>query len=465
MTLDVENPYLSLADLARAYRSGAARPSEVTRAQLDRIERLNPKIGAFQTIYAEDAMMMAEAADRLFATGMAVGPFHGIPFGLKDICDVEGRVTTGGSKAMAHRVSPVTGTLARRLFAAGGIMLGKTKTVECAFGGWGTNQKMGTPWNPWDMDTPRVPGGSSSGTGTGVAAGMAICGVGTDTGGSVRLPAAYCGLVGLKVTEGRLPTDGILPLSHTLDTPGPMARSVEDALLMFLAMDGAEGWAIERDQRKAQGLFGDLARGVTGLRLGIMDAQERAACAADVLDAYDAALDLLRHLGADLVPFSASRPYADLTAACGTLIGAEGYFHHRNLYDQPDLPLDEDVRGRMLAARDVTALDYQQMLVDRARGKAGYLDLMNGFDALLTPSMTTTAPALKDVDQAISPGHFTRHVNYFGMCALSVPSGLSEAGLPTSLQVIARPDDEAMALRVGAAFEAARSPIAWPELT
>lgn len=464
MRIDPRDPYLSLADLAQAYRAGTTRPSEVVKAHLDRIARVDPRLGAFQTVYAEEAMMQAEAADRMFATGAALGPFHGIPFGLKDICDVEGRVTTCGSKAMADRMSPTTGALARRLFGAGGIMLGKTKTVECALGGWGTNQHMGTPRNPWDMDTHRVPGGSSSGTGVGVAAGLAVCGVGTDTGGSVRLPAGFCGLVGLKVTEGRLPTDGVWPLSHTLDTPGPLARSVEDALLMFLAMDGAEGWAIERDRQNGAGAFADLHKGAGGLRLGILDAQERAACTADVLAGYDAALDVLRSLGAKLVPFSASSSYADLTSVCGTLIATEGYFHSGHLYDDPALPMDEDVRARMLAGRDVSARAYQGMLTDRNVAKARYLALMQGMDALLTPSMTTTAPAVAEVDQAVSPGHFTRHVNYFGMCALSVPSGLSDAGLPTSLQIIARPDDEGMALRVGAAFEAAGPSTRWPEL-
>jgi aspartyl-tRNA(Asn)/glutamyl-tRNA(Gln) amidotransferase subunit A len=401
----------------------------------------------------------------MFDAGQSLGPFHGIPFGLKDICDVEGRVTTGGSKAMADRISPVTGTLARRLFAAGGIMLGKTKTVECAFGGWGTNQHMGTPQNPWDMQVARAPGGSSSGTAASVAAGLTVCGVGTDTGGSVRLPAGFCGLVGLKVTEGRLPTDGILPLSQTLDTPGPLARSVEDALLMLCAMDGTPGWQVARDWREGTGPFASLHAGITGLRLGVLDAAERAACAPDVLEGYDAALQVLRHLGAELAPFSAPRPYGDLTVTCGTMIATEAYANHGHLYDRADLPMDEHVRGRMLGGRGVTAAAYLRALAERAEAKAEFLALMQGFDALLTPSMTATAPPLDEIDQAALPGYFTRHVNYFGMCALSVPSGLSEDGLPTSLQIVARPDAEAMALRIGAAYEGARPPMHYPELT
>lgn len=454
----------ALTALSDDYRSGALKPSTVVRAHLDRIERLEPEIGAFQAVYAEDAMMAAEAADRMFAAGHRIGPFHGIPFALKDICDVEGRVTTGGSKAMEARISPATGTITHRLLAAGGIMVGKTKTVECALGGWGTNQHMGTPRNPWDRASHRIPGGSSAGTGAGVAAGFAVCGVGTDTGGSVRLPAGFCGLVGLKLTAGRLPTDGIIPLSHTLDTPGPLARSVVDALVMFEVMDGVEGHVMDRNRRDARGLHAMLDKGVRGLRLGILDDVERAECTADVLAAYDAALEGLRGLGAELDVFSSPRPYRDLTAASGRLIAAEGYYHHGHLYDRPELPMDEDVRARMLAGRDVTAAEYLAIRDDRAEMTATYSASMMGFDAVLTPTMTTTAPRVEDADQAVSPAHFTRHVNYLEMCGLSVPTGLAPDGMPTSLQVVARGHDEAMALRVGAALESALPRLDYPDL-
>lgn len=464
MTFDADAPYPSLTALAAAYRDGSVTPSEVTRAHLARITRVDTKIGALQALYADDALLQAEAADRLMAAGASLGPFHGIPFVLKDLCDVAGRITTGGSKAMATRMSSVTGTVAARLLAAGGILLGKTKTVECALGGWGTNQHMGTPRNPWDMDAHRIPGGSSSGTGAGVASGLAVCGVGTDTGGSVRLPAGFCGLVGLKVTEGRLPNDGILALSHTLDTPGPLARSVKDAALMFMVMDGIAGSKIAQDLETDGGLFGDMARDIKGLHLGVLNDAERAMCTADVLAAYDASLEVLAGLGATFDVFEAQARYADLTAECGTLIATEGWFHRADLYARDDLPLDTAVRTRMMAGRDVSAARYMSMLAARQQQSVEFLRRMQGFDALLTPSMTTTAPCLSDVDEAVAPSHFTRHVNYFGLCAASVPSGLSEAGLPTSLQVIARPHAEAMALRIASAFEGARPALTYPAL-
>ena len=239
--------------LARDYDSGRSTPEEAVSELLATIDRLDSTIEAWQALYADDAIDAAVAATKARAAGHRIGPFHGIPFALKDIVDVQGRVTTAGSKAWASRLSPSTALIARRLLAAGGVLLGKTKTVEFALGGWGTNQHMGTPRNPWDAENARVPGGSSSGSGAAVASGMTPCAIGTDTGGSVRLPAALCGIVGLKTTEGLIPTDGIVPLSHTLDTPGPMARSVADATLMFDVLTGRDQSSIDDDWRQGTG--------------------------------------------------------------------------------------------------------------------------------------------------------------------------------------------------------------------
>jgi aspartyl-tRNA(Asn)/glutamyl-tRNA(Gln) amidotransferase subunit A len=463
MPTEPTDPFISLAELSEAYQTGTARPSQVIEAHLERIARLDPKIGAYQVVYADEARFAAEAADKAIASGHRIGPFHGIPFGLKDICDLEGRITTGGSLAMKNRVSPATGTLTRRLVAAGGIVLGKTRTVECAFGGWGTNQRMGTPWNPWDMETHRVPGGSSAGSAAALAAGMAVCAVGTDTGGSVRLPAAFCGLTGLKVTEGRLPTDGILPLSHTLDTPGPLTRSVLDALLMFEVMDGREGWAMDRDRAAGTGLYAVLGQGIAGLRLGALDDRERTACSAEVLDAYDAALETLRDRGATVDVFTPPRSYADFTIANGRLISAEAYAHHGTMYDDPENPMDEDVRPRVLAGRGITAADYIHILRDRRVAQVAYYEAMCGFDAVLTPTITAAAPAIAEVDQSVSPGHFTRPFNYLGMCGLALPTGLTPNGLPTSLQIVARGGEEALVLRIGAAMESAQPILTRPD--
>jgi len=456
------SPLDTIAGLAKAYRDGSLRPSQATRGYLDRIAKHGAAIGAYQAVWAEKAMQAAEAADKAFAAGTVIGPFHGIPFGLKDIFDVEGTVTTFGSKAMADRVSPVTGTMVKRLIGAGGIILGKTKTVECAFGGWGTNQKMGTPFNPWDMETHRVPGGSSSGSAAAVSGGLAAGAIGSDTGGSVRLPAAFCGLVGLKVTANQLPLDGIMSLSQTLDTPGPIVQTVRDAVILYEVMLGREGWAMEEGAAKGDGLYGLLDKGVQGLKLGVMNDAERAVCNADILDAYDMAVERLKALGAIIEVFDAPFGYGDLAAMNGMIIAVEGYQNHGAYYDDPNAPMDEDVRARMMGGKKLAAWEYVRSLEQRKAKTAQFLNAMKGFDALLTPGTPAVACPVEEADQTTTPGYFSRPFNFLEMCGMTLPISLNPQGLPTSMQVVGRGHDEGMVLRIGAALERDLPPIGRP---
>jgi len=456
--------FAGIGDLADAYRDGRTSPVAALDRYLARIAELDTELGAWQAVYADEARAAAEAATAAIRSGHRIGPFHGIPFALKDIVDIEGRVTTGGCAAWRERISPQTATIARRLIAAGGILLGKTKTVEMAMGGWGTNQRMGTPRNPWDPNVARTPGGSSSGSGVAVAAGLAACAIGTDTGGSVRLPAAYCGIVGLKVTERLLPTDGIIPLSHTLDTPGPMTRSVEDTALMFETLLGRHPGDTERDRERRAGLFAAVDRGAQGLRLGSLSEAERQGVADDVLAVYDEALERLRSLGADIVPFEPPSPFDTMKDGCFAIIAAEGYYHHGELYEDETAAVDEDVRPRILAGRGLAARDYIEALEARERESARFLERMRALDAVLTPTTATAALPLEDVDQGDTPARFTRTANYLALCALNVPAGLTASGLPVGLQIMARGNDEAMAIRAGAALEAARGPLLPPPI-
>ncbi len=444
----------TIESLSAAYATQQVKPSTVVNAHLQAIEKHNPRLGAYQTVFFDEALQAAEAADKAFKSGCRVGPFHGIPFALKDIYDLEGHICTNGSLALKDRISPVTGTIVRRLLAAGGIVLGKSKTVEFAFGGWGTNQKMGTPWNPWDMKNHRVPGGSSSGSGVATAAGLAVCGIGSDTGGSVRLPVAYCGITGLKVTEGQLPCDGITPLAQTLDTPGPLTQTVADTVILYEIMLGHSGVHIDRDRQAGNGLYGMMTKGVRGLRLGRMTKSERDNCSSDVLAGYDQSLETLQSLGVIIEEFSSPFDYANLADDNGAIIAIEAYNNHRHLYEDRTAPMDEDVRKRMLTGKTYLAHDYVRMLETRRNQCDEFNQAMRGFDAILTPTFTSVAPKVADINQDISPGHFTRPFNYLAMCGLSVPIGLTGDGLPNSLQVVARGNDEAMAIRIGASIEA-----------
>lgn len=455
---------LSITEMATGYRNGNLTPTEVIDATLRRVEKLEPKLGAFDLVLADTAREAADAATRAIRTGHVIGPFHGIPFALKDLIDVAGHVTTGGTMVHADRVATETAQIAKRLLAGGGILVGKTKTVEVAYGAWGTNTVRGTPWNPWDATTHRTPGGSSSGSGVSVAAGMAGCAVGTDTGGSVRIPAGWCGLAGLKVTEGRLPLTGIQPLSHTLDTPGPMARTVRDATIMFETMDGRHPTAIADDMAREAGLHGALVQGVRGLRLAILSDAERGGIDQPVLDHYDAAVQRLQALGAETVKMDLAASSEEMRDGTGLIISCDGYYHHGEMYELPSNQVDQDVKPRILAGRDVTARQYIAMLEKRRQTQARVLEGLRGISAYLTPTLTTPPRPIAEVDQSKTPARFTRIVNYLGFCAMSVPMGIVDGEGPTSLQVVARGNDEAMAIRIAAAFECDRGPLPVPPM-
>jgi aspartyl-tRNA(Asn)/glutamyl-tRNA(Gln) amidotransferase subunit A len=449
----IDPVWATVAELSRAFGARTLSPVDVVDALLERIRRRNPRLHAFIAVYEADARLAAEGADRAIRSGHRVGPLHGVPIALKDLVDLEGRVTTGGSKVWANRVSPVTAALAEQLIAAGMIVLGKTHTVEFAMGSWGTNTHMGNPMNPWDLAVHRTPGGSSSGSGVAVGAGLAPVAIGTDTGGSVRLPAAWCGIVGLKVTAGRISTHGVLPLSFTLDTPGPLARSVEDAALIFRALNGPD----PRDPQTLAWTPADplptLDRGVAGLRLGVMPDAEREGVDEEVLAAYDASVEALAKLGARIAHPALPHRLRDYAAATGRVIGAEGYRFVGHLVDDDTLPVDPHVRPRIQVGRGVSARDYLLTLAEREGRCREVAAALSDVDALLTPTAQTPPIPIDRADQSGTAAHFTRPVNYLGLCALAVPNGFTAGGLPISLQIICHPGDEAMALRIGRAYE------------
>ena len=441
--------------LRDALASGDLTCAALVDGLLARIARDDPKLHAFVHVYAEEARAAAAAADAARRAGQALGPLHGIPVAVKDIVDIEGRITTGGSKVWQKRVSPLTATLVQRMLAAGMIVLGKTHLVEFAMGSFGTNRHMGTPWNPHDPATHRAPGGSSSGTGVAVAAGMAPWGIGTDTGGSVRIPSSWCGITGLKTTIGRVSCHGVLPLSTTLDTPGPMARSVEDAALLYNVLAGPDPNDPLTLRRPPEDPMPGLKSGVRGLRLARMPAPERAGCEPGVLAAYDASLGRLADLGATIVDVALPRRFAEMGAVVGRIIGAEGYSFVGELTDDPKLPVDDDVRPRIGLGRGMSAKDYLLTLRERDRIKRECSAALADVDALLTPTTASVAPPVDAIDQSGTAAGFTRPINLIEWCALALPNGTGAAGMPTSLQIACRGYDEATALRVGWALEQA----------
>jgi aspartyl-tRNA(Asn)/glutamyl-tRNA(Gln) amidotransferase subunit A len=447
--------FATMAELSAAIGSRKVSPVEVVDALLDRIERRNPHLRAYIDVYAADARLAAEAADKAIRSGHRVGPLHGVPVALKDLVELEGRVTTGGSKIWMNRVSTLTATLAQRLIAAGMIVLGKTHTVEFAMGSWGTNTHLGTPWNPWDLSIPRAPGGSSSGSAVAVAAGLAPLAIGSDTGGSIRLPASFCGIVGLKVTVGRISTHGILPLCPTLDTPGPMARSVEDLALAYRVLQGPDPSDPQTLALSSEDPMPALRLGVDGLRLAAMPDAERAGVDDEVLAAYDASLDGLARLGAQILRPALPHRLGEYAAATGRIIGAEAYRLVGHLVDDPALPTDPHVRPRIQVGRGVSARDYLQTLAQRQVHRHDFAVALADVDALLTPTTQTAAIPVAEIDQSGASSYFTRAGNYLGLCGLSIPNGFTRGGLPISLQILCHPGRESTALRIGWAYEQA----------
>ena len=447
--------FLTASAAANALAAGELTSEQLVDALLARIERLEPRLGAFVDVYADDSRAAAAAADAARRAGDVAGRFHGVPVALKDIIDIEGRVTTGGSKVWESRISPVTATLARRLTDAGAIVIGKTRTVEFAMGSWGTNTHKGTPWNPWDLTVHRAPGGSSSGSGVSVAARLVPWAVGTDTGGSVRLPSAWNGLTGLKVSLGRVSCHGVLPLAHTLDTPGPMCRSVEDALVLYLLVRGHDAndsltWHLPDDDPRSS-----LDRGVAGMRLARIPEHERDGVDDDVLAAYDASLATLADLGATVVDVELPRRFAPMGDLVGKIIAAEGHTWVGEYVDDDSLPVDDDIRPRIRPGRDMSAREYIESQRERAAVKREFDAALAGVDALLTPTTCTVAPVVADIDQGTTAAHFTRPINLVDCCALALPNGMTADGLPTSLQIVCRGYDESTALRIGQAFQRA----------
>lgn len=457
MPADVDNPaFLPAHAQAAAFAAGELTPSDVVEAQLDRIARLDGKLHAFTEVYAEDARAAAAAATDAIRRGWGRGPLHGVTIALKDLVEIEGRETKGGTAANAGRISAYTATLAERALAAGMIVIGKTHTVEFAMGGWGTNTRLGTPWNPWDSATHRAPGGSSSGSGVAVAAGLATTAIGTDTGGSVRLPAAWCGHVGLKTSLGRISVHGVLPLAESLDTPGPMTRSVEDAALLYAALTGPDPNDPLTFRPPAQAPLDDLKRGLADLRVAAMPDRDRDGVDPEILAAYDKALETIAAAGAQVVQAKLPARLADMAEPLGYIIYAEGYAHHGRLIDDASAPLDEDVRPRLAVGARTSARDYLHAKREQRRVIAAFHEALADVDVLLTPTTTTPAPIVADIDQTKTPAMFTRAVNMAEMCALAAPIGFSSSGLPLSAQFVAAYGAESVALRAGWGYEQAR---------
>ena len=442
--------WMSIAELAEKIRERQISPVEAMQACLDRIERLNAGLRAFISVYPEQALAEARAAEAAVMAGGELGPLHGVPLGIKDLFAVRGMVRTCGSRLIDEGPGGADAESVSALRAAGGIVVGLANLHEFAFGPTGINPHFGTARNPWDRT--RVCGGSSSGSGCAVAAGLVAGAMGTDTGGSVRIPAALCGIVGLKPTHLRVSQQGIYPLAAEFDTGGPMTRSVGDAALMMQALDPGGGFAGHRARPS-----------LDGIRIGVLECLFDEGVDSDIDRLTRAAIGILDDLGAETerldLPFA-----AEATAAWNTIALGRTYAIHGERAEAPDSKLAPSVRDRVLIGRDISAADIDKALAVRQAVQAQISDPMRRFDALALPTVPIPAADAEDgqgelngapVDGAAVLGGLARLASFTGQPAISVPTGLTEKGLPAGLQLIGDWNRDEALLEIAACFEAA----------
>ncbi len=452
---------LTLAEASRLVPQRQVSPVELTEACLLQIERVDTEVNAFITVTAEGALQSARAAGEEIASGRHRGPLHGIPIALKDLFDTAGVRTTAGSKIMASHIPRADANAVARLKAAGAVLLGKLNMHEFAYGATGVNPHYGPCHNPWDRQC--ITGGSSSGSGAAVAAGECFAALGTDTGGSIRIPAALCGIVGLKPTYGRVSRRGVLPLSWSLDHVGPMARTVEDVALVLQTIAEHDP---EDDSSSGEPLPDyrvDLERGVSGLRIGVSREFFFEEWDAEVERAVRGAIAVLSKLGAEVRDVSLPHIEEAPNAVTAIMLPEALAFHKRWMAERPQ-DYGEDVRYRLelgaaySAVHYVQAQRFREMIVQKWRR-----DVFDQVDLLAMP--TTPSPAGRidksDPSAALTASlqatfsliRNTNPLNLLGIPAVSLPCGFSERGLPIGLQLAGRWWDEATVLRAAYAYE------------
>ena len=459
--MSTEPALLSLTAVAQEIAQKRVSSREVTQSCLDRIATWQPRLNAFMAIEAEAALAAADAADAALAKGKPGGSLHGVPLAHKDMYYEAGKVVTCGSKIRREFVATVTSTALRRLKDAGAVRLGSLQMAEFAYGPTGHNVHYGAVHNPWAFD--HITGGSSSGSGAAVAARLTFAALGSDTGGSIRMPAHFCGVTGLKTTVGRISRAGAMPLSQSLDTVGPLARSAEDCALLLGLMAGEDS----DDPTAIAGPVPDYVvatqGSIKGLGIGVPTAFYVDELDPEVALALDETIAVLKREGAHIVRVELPEQRR-LTAACQLVLAVEAAaFHKRWMIERPQ-DYGPQVLMRLQNGLAIPGVSYLEAMRWRGPALAEHLSAVAGVDAVIAPVAPVAAPTIAESDVGNSPDaeaviqrltRFTRPINYLGLPSLAIPAGFTRGGLPLGMQLIGRSFDEAMLLRIGAAFQRA----------
>lgn len=454
----VQQSPITIAEVGKRFRNGSLTSEFLTETYLECIKLFEPRLNAFITLMEKQALATAVERDTELSNGIDRGPLHGIPIVHKDIYGIAGALTTVGSEFFEGRVSEADATIVRRLHEAGVIVLGKTNLNEFAAGVSGTNEFYGDVHNPWDLS--RSPGGSSSGTGAAIAAGLCLGGTGTDTGGSVRVPASWCGITGIRPTYGLVSLDGIYPRAYSLDTPGPLARSVADVAVLLDLMVGYDSDSNPAPSQTRRSYTDNLEQGVRGLRLGIVKDYTFRDVDRQVAASIQSAVDTFGGLGAEVEtiksPVLAELDYAELFS--NVLL----YEFNQILGDQYRRVEDKSVFGPTVQENieegsQISRETYENALKERPRQmEQAQEEVFTKVDALLTPALPMVAPPLEAGSDVYDRGRqFTLPFSFLEWPCISVPCGFNSEGLPIGLLIIGNRFEEALILRIAAAFQTA----------
>ena len=453
--------YGNIIHIAGRIRKGEISSTELVEYLLARIESLDDKLNAFQLLCNESAIEQARSADQALRAGKDLGVLHGIPYAAKDLFDVKGLPTKAGSKSLERNIASKDAAVIHKLSQAGMILLGKTNTVQFAYSGVGINHDHGTPHNPWSQDH-YLPGGSSSGSGVAVAAGMVPMALGTGTGGSVRVPASLCGTVGLKTTVGRVSRAGVYPLSWTLDSVGFLTRSVEDAALVYQCVQGADINDEITLGRTPHDVLKELKNGVRGMRLAFAESMFQEELHPEVEKAVRECGSVFEGLGAQVssIEFTEAKEALQLNPG-GVTVAAEGYTLNKRLLEEHFDELDPVVAHRMIKGKDVQASTYLENSVAAKRLRAEAYNTLKDIDALIVPTTPVPAEPVSEVDTD-TDNYLKRNSlylrntcigNVLNMCGLSIPCGFTKEGFPIGLLIYGKPFQENVVLRTGYAFQ------------
>ncbi len=452
MKSEFDSRTLTIFSALEQIRSKKLSPIELTEICLRQIERLNPQLNAFITVM--DNMARREAA-LLSPRDMGKFPLYGVPIAVKDLYETKGVLTTAGTPFFKDFIPDEDCVVVQKLKNAGAIITGKTNTHEIALGVTGVNPHYGTCRNPWDPQ--RISGGSSSGSSVAVATGMSLGALGTDTGGSIRIPASLCGLVGLKPTYGRVSLRGIIPLSWNLDHAGPLTRSVRDAALLLQVLAGYDALDPASANVPAGDYLRTLDEGVQGWKIALAEGDYVEEVEAEVMSAINEAARVFESLGAQVKKVEMGF-LRELALANGQLVQADAAAYHRErLRQHPDW-FGTDIRERLENGRSLSSTDYSLARRKQAEGRRWMEVLFCDYDLVMLPTTPITAPLIEGtnaVEQARRLTRFTAPFNLTGLPALSIPCGFDPAGLPVGLQLVSGAWGEAWVLQAGHALEKA----------